>query len=827
MFCYVNFFSYICKKYINVMKQEERLEEAKELYKTANADQRYVLESEDERIREDVLAFIRREGQHIDKYKWHKWIAWLENQADETKAKMFLISKGYPIDANGMFPTYEEMYNIIKEGIEKQNNEELEEQFDKMIEDTDTVDSNEDGLIAETIRSKFADKVEPKFKVGDWVVNKLGDSWHIDSFDKKNYQVSDGKGKYNYFPISKQDEMHIWTIKDAKDGDILVAENIIFIYKNAFASHIVSCCKLINDVFEPTVDARTCCEGNPYVHPASKEQRELLFAKMEEAGYTFDFEKKELKKIEQKPIDKVEPKFNIGDIIFNKKTKEQFTITGRSLALQYYHDEDHLHEVRFTEQDDWEIIKPKFHEGDWVVDNCGYVWKIEGILNQFYILEGVEGGESRPTIEWVDKTFHLWSIADAKDGDILATDKGSVFIYAKVLYNKPYAYCGVDKFGVFKDNCLENNWTNSLDNITPATREQRDALMKAMKDAGYTFDFEKKELEKIEQNNTEEYIETKGLSELEAEAEELTKEISDEIDGNKVVIKKGNQKPIEWSEDEKIRKEIANYFKHYSGGDNISIEFPKWIAWLEKQAAWSEEDKKMIFKICQNLYDYPRVKSPFDMESFNEAEKEVQFIKSLKPQPKQEWSEEDTETLNGIVNYLFTSTDVSSIEGSDKWYDWLKSLKNRVIPKQKWSEEDDNCLSTIIAEFSKCAGKSVSKDEWMRCNDFLNSIRDRVQSPPKQKWSVEDEGMYRELHNLIYSIQYYNSRKELSDWLESLKSRKLCVYNPYKAVVESIAKMCNKYKNRMSDEEEAKDFLANVAAKCREAAEYDKQYMEE
>lgn len=35
-------------------------------------------ESEDERVREDILAFVKREGQHIDKYKWHKWIAWLE-----------------------------------------------------------------------------------------------------------------------------------------------------------------------------------------------------------------------------------------------------------------------------------------------------------------------------------------------------------------------------------------------------------------------------------------------------------------------------------------------------------------------------------------------------------------------------------------------------------------------------------------------------------------------------------------------------------------------------------------------------------------------------
>ena len=60
----------------------------------------------------------------------------------------------------------------------------------------------------------WLEKIEPKFKVGDWVVNKLGDLWHIDSLDKKNYQVSDGKGNYNYFPISKQDEMRLWTIQD-------------------------------------------------------------------------------------------------------------------------------------------------------------------------------------------------------------------------------------------------------------------------------------------------------------------------------------------------------------------------------------------------------------------------------------------------------------------------------------------------------------------------------------------------------------------------------------------------------------------------------------
>ena len=38
-------------------------------------------------------------------------------------------------------------------------------------------------------------------------------------------------------------------------------------------------------------------------------------------------------------------------------------------------------------------------------------------------------------------------------------------------------------------------------------------------------------------------------------------------------------------------------------------------------------------------------------------------------------------------------------------------------------------------------------------------------------WSEDDERMYRGLHNLIYSTPYCDSRKELSDWLQSLKDR--------------------------------------------------------
>lgn len=44
-----------------------------------------------------------------------------QGESDETKAKVFLMNKGYPIDTNGVFPTYEELYNIIREGLEQQS----------------------------------------------------------------------------------------------------------------------------------------------------------------------------------------------------------------------------------------------------------------------------------------------------------------------------------------------------------------------------------------------------------------------------------------------------------------------------------------------------------------------------------------------------------------------------------------------------------------------------------------------------------------------------------------------------------------------------------
>ena len=162
------------------------------------------------------------------------------------------------------------------------------------------------------LKQKSADKIEPKFKVGDWVVNEFGD-WtvHIDSLDKKSYQVSDGKGNYNYFPISKQDEMHLWTIEDAKDGDVLsfyceyksnkmVQVGIIekYVGKNGGCSNAFKIHVGVNWDNNLQIGKYMGCSD---IHPSTKELRDLLFTKMKEAGYEWDFNKKELIKIEDEP----------------------------------------------------------------------------------------------------------------------------------------------------------------------------------------------------------------------------------------------------------------------------------------------------------------------------------------------------------------------------------------------------------------------------------------------------------------------------------------------------------------------------------------------
>lgn len=128
-------------------------------------------------------------------------------------------------------------------------------------------------------------------------------------------------------------------------------------------------------------------------------------------------------------------------------------------------------------------------------------------------------------------------------------------------------------------------------------------------------------------------------------------------------------------EEEKIRKELVEYLKHYSGGDNISIKFPKWIAWLEKQKPIIEDEPIVIDE--------------------GKAEMDYCFTKMMNGEKvSSSWSEDDERMCNSSIRacqYMVEHFENSTKDCEDS-IDWLKSLKDRVQPQWKPSEEELNAL---------------------------------------------------------------------------------------------------------------------------------------
>lgn len=154
---------------------------------------------------------------------------------------------------------------------------------------------------------KPADKTEPKFKVGDWIIC-MGFTAKILALQKHYYIGIDTNG--NDFVVSYSNECEIkkWSIEDASDGDVLVCENgwtCIFktlVNDETFSSY---CFMDATTWFcETGSDGHTLQEEfvkayGGKLYPATKEQRKLFFQKMKEAGYTWNAKKKELKYVKK------------------------------------------------------------------------------------------------------------------------------------------------------------------------------------------------------------------------------------------------------------------------------------------------------------------------------------------------------------------------------------------------------------------------------------------------------------------------------------------------------------------------------------------------
>ncbi|MBO6273829.1 hypothetical protein J6O48_13815 [bacterium] len=153
------------------------------------------------------------------------------------------------------------------------------------------------------------DKVEQKFKVGKWYQCTKDFFGKGVTFNKNTayYCAKEGclKNEYGcHIAIIKDlyDNFKLWDISDVKDGDVLVNGSNIFIFHFINDTRLMGYCHVnTNDgrFYDDTGKNKCFCLIDAIVHPATKEQRDLLFQKINEAGYEWDAEKKELKKIMQ------------------------------------------------------------------------------------------------------------------------------------------------------------------------------------------------------------------------------------------------------------------------------------------------------------------------------------------------------------------------------------------------------------------------------------------------------------------------------------------------------------------------------------------------
>ena len=286
--------------------------------------------SEDERIRKEIVRFIQMEVE--DEIVGNKWIAWLEKQGEQKeytfksiprlldmieptdRAKSYcqklidsLLQEGYATDAKIVGDCLKQMKG---EKVGMATMDEQKPQGKTALEAINEVEADNANKIEpkdyNSIDPHFAkpiDKIEPKFKVGDWIIHQgTGNIYQVVAVIDNQYQL-----RYGDNTIQKCTDVdkcaRLWNVtKDAKDGDVLVSGEVIFIFNKIHDVWINCHCSLHRDgsFIGEDYDLMTVKYGEE-VYPATKEQRNLLFSKMRESGYEWNAEKKEMKKVEDEP----------------------------------------------------------------------------------------------------------------------------------------------------------------------------------------------------------------------------------------------------------------------------------------------------------------------------------------------------------------------------------------------------------------------------------------------------------------------------------------------------------------------------------------------
>lgn len=283
-------------------------------------------------IRKDIAAFIfNYRGDIKDRAKWMDYlgikVSFVEKQGEQTeiyKGRNYRCIKTHNYAGvewrEGIKYYANEDFELVNEGCTyycpKYSKEEhnklfeevgkigcVEKQGKKEYIDPDTIIQQRVDALADIVaEQKPANKVEPKFHDGEWITHNTANFvFKIINVGSNGYEVANRENYKKTISFDNEDNYHLWTIQDAKDGDVLAVEPI-----EGYSSSFVAICKKQNEEdfdsycfvgFDGKFYESECGHSTENIHPATKEQRDLLFQKMKEAGLEWDAENKELKSV--------------------------------------------------------------------------------------------------------------------------------------------------------------------------------------------------------------------------------------------------------------------------------------------------------------------------------------------------------------------------------------------------------------------------------------------------------------------------------------------------------------------------------------------------
>ena len=503
---------------------KEVLNSAKKVLLDCTSDERNVVEyifpelreSADEEIRKALIEYYSfDEDGHshaLDNITPEQIVNWLEKQDHD--GKMWIYEDVYLKEKKQVYQDGidEVLENPQKYGVEKQGeqkpighkDEDIRKEIMALIEWSKSyaasgITNNEaEKMLAwlEKIgEQKSTDNVEPKFKIGEWI-SIGGHTILISDIRNDLYEAIFTNGEHRVFDTNVLDkEGHLWSISDAMPGDIIYATSkfntfdFIYIFSEIKNENSWAYCSVDSDCDDLDSGSRYWwfdnCKGSIELerydfYPATKEQRDILFAKMKEEGYGWDNDNKELQELEQSPTDKVD-NANIENVGIENADIENTDIENTN--------------------NDVSNDMPNLKVGDWVIREDGKPFR-NG--NRFAQIKSIKFDGNMcflDTGRWLySSEIRAWSIYDAQAGDVLVCPKyandiiPNIFIFKDIdrKDNDVYCYCSFLK--VF----ATEGYVASADPIDtdfyPATKEQCDILFQKMKESGYMWDSEKKEL---------------------------------------------------------------------------------------------------------------------------------------------------------------------------------------------------------------------------------------------------------------------------------------------------------------------------------------------